>query len=342
MGWYPTALGIRPSRPGEALEGRPGELPAGTLVGLGGDPGPPRKVKEGKGEKSRGEEKPKAAREPAGEPAKPAPPEPAPPEKSEPPPRAAEPEKETQAEPEEPPQPAAQPTDERPPLRPRSRGKRMKGRPEKPSLEKVRGPEAQPEEPPETEAKPKPPPAADRRERRREPAPRSRSRKREREEPKPIEQRLEKAQGEKAEAALESTEWLLDLVDMDVDGAVYEGDDRIEIELRGPDRKYLVADDGKVLSALEHLVPRVMHGVCGEALPVRVDSENFQELREDRLRGLAWETADEVRREGQASILNAMDPADRRIVHLALSDDPEVTTRSLGDGFFKRIKVLLK
>jgi spoIIIJ-associated protein len=160
--------------------------------------------------------------------------------------------------------------------------------------------------------------------------------------PRPIEERLEKAQGEKAEAALEATEWLLDLVDVDVDAEVYEGEDRFEVELRGPDRDLLIPDNGKLLSALEHLIPRVMRGVCGDAHPVRVDSENFQEQREDRLRELAWDMADQVRREGQATILEAMDPADRRIVHIAISDDPDVTTRSLGDGFFKRVKVLPK
>ena len=162
------------------------------------------------------------------------------------------------------------------------------------------------------------------------------------EQPKPIEQRLGKARGEKAEAALEATEWLLDLVDLDVDPEVYEGEDRFEVELRGRDRERLIPDNGKVLSALEHLIPRVMRGVCGDTHPVRVDSENYQALREDRLRELAWDSADKVRREGQATILEAMDPADRRIVHIALSDDPGVTTRSLGEGFFKRVKVLPK
>jgi len=158
----------------------------------------------------------------------------------------------------------------------------------------------------------------------------------------PIEERLERAQGELGDAALEASEWLLDLVDLDADPSVYEGEDRLEVELRGPDRDLLTDDDGKVLSALEHLIPRVMRGVCGDTHPVRVDSENFQERREDRLREQAWETADEVRTAGQAKILEAMDPADRRIVHLAISDDPEVTTRSLGEGFFKRVKVLPK
>jgi predicted RNA-binding protein Jag len=35
-----------------------------------------------------------------------------------------------------------------------------------------------------------------------------------------------------------------------------------------------------------------------------------------------------------------MDPAERRIVHITLEDDPTVTTESLGDGYYKKLKVL--
>lgn len=240
-------------------------------------------------------------------------------------------------------------SEERPRLRPRSRGAAQEGERGVPKEQPVRGKEPDGRE----ERKP----GARRRNRRREEpegggpegrperegkgseAPRRRPRL---VPPKPIEERLETARGEKAEAALEATEWLLDLVDLDVDPEVYLGEDRFEVELRGRDRSRLTPDNGKVLSALEHLIPRVMRGVCGDTHPVRVDSENYQTVREDRLRELAWDAADKVRREGQATILEAMDPADRRIVHIAVSDDPEVTTRSLGDGFFKRVKVLPK
>lgn len=158
----------------------------------------------------------------------------------------------------------------------------------------------------------------------------------------PIEKRLKKARGEKAKAALEASEWLLDLVDLDVDCEVYEGEERFEVEFRGRDRKFLVADSGKVLTGLEHLIPRVMRGICGEGYPIRTDSENFQVMREERLKDEALETAARVRREGEPAVLDAMDPADRRIVHITLTDDPEVTTRSLGDGYFKRVKILPK
>ena len=101
----------------------------------------------------------------------------------------------------------------------------------------------------------------------------------------------------------------------------------------------LIADEGKVLLALEHLLPRVLHGVAGETYACRVDTENFQEGREERLRRKALAVAEEVSDSGRPEILEAMDPADRRIVHLALNDSEEVGTKSLGSGYFKRVKV---
>lgn len=162
------------------------------------------------------------------------------------------------------------------------------------------------------------------------------------EEPKPIppiEKRLQKAKGKLADAALESTDWLLDLLDLDVDAEVYKGDDRLEVEIRGRDREKLIDEEGKALSALEHLIPRVMHGVLGETTAIRVDSENFQEGREERLRQKAMQMAFEVRESGKAEVLEPMDPADRRIVHLAVNDEAGVGTKSLGGGFYKRVKI---
>lgn len=155
----------------------------------------------------------------------------------------------------------------------------------------------------------------------------------------PIEKRLKKAKGKLADGALEATEWLLDLLDLDVDPEVYQGDDRLEVELRGDDRDMVIDEEGKVLSALEHLIPRVMHGVIGETSAIRVDSENFQEGREERLRQKAMQLAFEVRENGKAEVLEPMDPADRRIVHLAVNDEAGVSTKSLGGGFYKRVKI---
>ncbi len=44
---------------------------------------------------------------------------------------------------------------------------------------------------------------------------------------------------------------------------------------------------------------------------------------------------------GGTRTLRPMNPADRRIVHLALADDPDVETESQGNGYFKRVSIRL-
>ena len=79
--------------------------------------------------------------------------------------------------------------------------------------------------------------------------------------------------------------------------------------------------------------------LSGETVPVRVDCDNFHEIREERLRSLAQRVAEEVRRKGRPRVLEPMNPADRRIIHVTLADDPGVVTESEGDGYFKRVTI---
>jgi spoIIIJ-associated protein len=75
---------------------------------------------------------------------------------------------------------------------------------------------------------------------------------------------------------------------------------------------------------------------------IEMDCEQFKERRVEELEQRARETADRVRRDGREQLLPAMSPIERRIVHLALQDDREVTTQSRGDGFFKRVAIILR
>jgi spoIIIJ-associated protein len=70
-----------------------------------------------------------------------------------------------------------------------------------------------------------------------------------------------------------------------------------------------------------------------------VDCDNFHDIREERLRSLAQKVAEEVRRLQRSRTLEPMNPADRRIIHVTLADDPGVATESDGDGYFKRVTV---
>ena len=132
---------------------------------------------------------------------------------------------------------------------------------------------------------------------------------------------------------------LLELAGVEMESSILQGDERLEIELWGPDENTLLKNHGRPLLSIQHLLPRMVRGRVGESIFCRVDCDNFHDIREERLRDLAQRVASEVSERGRPRLLESMAPDERRIVHLTLADDPNVVTESQGDGFFKRIRV---
>ena len=160
------------------------------------------------------------------------------------------------------------------------------------------------------------------------------------ERPRGVAERYPEAAGSLAEAAAKAAGLLVRIAGLDLTPRVFQGEERLEVDLSGDDVDWCFADDGEFLMAVEHLLPRMIRSLSGgETAAVRVDCDNFHEIREERLRSLAQRVAEEVRRRGKPRILEPMNPADRRIIHTTLADDPNVMTESEGDGYFKRIMV---
>jgi spoIIIJ-associated protein len=159
------------------------------------------------------------------------------------------------------------------------------------------------------------------------------------ERPRNAGERYPLAEGSQAEAAAKGIGLLLQIAGLNLTPRIYQGEERLEIDLQGSDSDWCFADDGELLMAIEHLLPRIIRSLSGEAVLCRVDCDNFHEIREERLRSLAQKVADEVRQRGRPRTLVPMNPADRRIVHVTLADDPAVATESEGEGYFKRITV---
>lgn len=157
--------------------------------------------------------------------------------------------------------------------------------------------------------------------------------------PRPAIERYPPATGEMAEAAAEALELLLRVAGLELESAILQGEDHLAVELWGRDQEALLDDRGKLLLAIQHLLPRAIRGVAGRSVACRVDSDNFHEIRQERLRDLAQQAAAEVRRQGQPRTLEPMAPDERRIVHLTLADDPAVVTESQGNGYYKRVSI---
>ncbi len=108
------------------------------------------------------------------------------------------------------------------------------------------------------------------------------------------------------------------------------------VHLEGGDA-FLLEDDGAVLQALEHLLQRALGERFSERLVL--DATGYREAREARLteRARAW--ADEVRRSGRPRELPPMNAYDRRLVHLAMAEEPGVRSFSVGEGSRRRVTI---
>ncbi len=157
--------------------------------------------------------------------------------------------------------------------------------------------------------------------------------------PPPVRKRFSSAEGDEARAAADALERILALAGLDLKSEILQGEEELLVELWGEDQDILLRDRGRLLLAIQHLLPRVTRGLIGHSVVCKVDSDDFHMIREERLRDMAQRAADEVRRRGRPKTLEPMSPDERRIVHLTLADYPGIETESHGSGLFKRVMV---
>lgn len=150
------------------------------------------------------------------------------------------------------------------------------------------------------------------------------------------------AQGPESEAARAAREWCEDAIalsKLDLIVRSDENEERINLRLYGGDARRLTDRHGELLDAIQVLVNKALVGRKTEK-DIELDCEEFKEKRLEDLGQRAREVADRVRKDGREELLPAMTPIERRIVHLALRDDAEVTTESRGEGFYKRVAIV--
>lgn len=105
----------------------------------------------------------------------------------------------------------------------------------------------------------------------------------------------------------------------------------VEVELVGRDASVLVGKSGEVLDRLQFLLNNIVPRVTEAPVRVVLDGAGWRRRRTERLRNQVIAIANEVKVRGEEAVLPPMPPHERRIVHQALKDDPEVMTYSEGE-----------
>ena len=114
-------------------------------------------------------------------------------------------------------------------------------------------------------------------------------------------------------------------------------------EVRGNDLANLIGRRGNTLEALNLIFNNIINvGVRNNRRYFTIDAEGYRARRADQLKTLALATLERVVRERKPVALEPMLPSERKIVHMALSESPFVTTQSEGVEPDRRLVVFPK
>lgn len=119
-------------------------------------------------------------------------------------------------------------------------------------------------------------------------------------------------------------------------------EERILLNLRGKGLGILIGKHGQTLNALQYLTNLAAGRLYHHRYFVMLDVENYRARREQTLTALARRLADKAKRTGMPVELEPMEPGERRIIHLALQNDPGVVTGSEGEGSYRHVVIHAK
>ena len=130
---------------------------------------------------------------------------------------------------------------------------------------------------------------------------------------------------------------VVDAMGMALSTTIEETPEATRINLQGEDGGVLIRRGGEGLQALQHLVATTFRKQLGEDNRIVVDCNGFRRDKDAELRQMAKFMADKARSSGVAQEMGPLNPYERRIVHLAIAEDPSVSSESIGDAFMKTV-----
>lgn len=120
---------------------------------------------------------------------------------------------------------------------------------------------------------------------------------------------------------------------------VAQVEEALNINMIGEDMAILIGKRGQTLDSLQYLVSLVVNKERDDYLRVVLDTENYRAKRKETLESLADKLASKVKKSRKNVILEPMNPYERRIIHSALQNNPNVSTKSEGDEPYRKVVI---
>jgi spoIIIJ-associated protein len=141
---------------------------------------------------------------------------------------------------------------------------------------------------------------------------------------------------------IEILDTLLELLGIPGKVEVLSNELPLALDIKGEDLGILIGRRGQTLASLEYITKLVVVGRLKAWIPLTVDVGGYKKRRRDSLQRLALYLAEQVKSRRRAITMEPMPADERRIVHLTLADDPDVTTQSIDEGEHRKVVILLR
>ena len=114
------------------------------------------------------------------------------------------------------------------------------------------------------------------------------------------------------------------------------------VDLHGSDLSILIGPRAETLNALQYIAGLIASKEVGHSIPLIVDVEGFRARRIQQLRQLARRMADQAIKTGHRQVLEPMPASERRIIHIELRNNPQVSTESIGEEPRRKVTIIPK
>jgi spoIIIJ-associated protein len=124
--------------------------------------------------------------------------------------------------------------------------------------------------------------------------------------------------------------------------SIEEHPDNVRIELSGEGGEVLLRRRGEALDALQHLVNTAFRRQLKDDRTFVVDCLDYRKAKDAELRQMAKFVMEKARSTGVPQEMGPLNPYARRLVHLAVAEDPQLSSESIGDAFLKTVIISVR
>ena len=140
----------------------------------------------------------------------------------------------------------------------------------------------------------------------------------------------------------EALQKMVDFISTDAVISVSHNDGKLVYEVSGGNTAVLIGKRGQTLEAIQYLLEKIINKQNEQRVRVEVDIEGYLQTQRERLEKLALRLSEKVKKTGKPVMAGQFNAHGRRIIHIALKEDREVRTHSVGEGYYRKLKIYPK